>query len=222
MISSMRINQFQKLLQKHHALAYIKSFLQNKKNPLNSSYIVLFSLHKSNRLRMKSNLNERFIGCPVIMTNFLCVEFKSFCACCWYLFLINAEKVFVTLSFISSHFYNTNHIQNTIIFFLEVWLPSAHTAAKRWSPSLQDDAAPRRWKRRQIDETRPGASPWSNRLSCCLYVLQALGNPTTPVYARYSSLGLNWGSSSWQFWDSSQRTTSLTLGPYKLTEFFLE
>lgn len=66
---------------------------------------------------MKSNLNERFIGCPVIMTNFLCVEFKSFCACCWYLFLIDAENVFVTLSFISSHFYNTNHIQNTIIFF---------------------------------------------------------------------------------------------------------
>lgn len=109
-----------------------------------------------------------------------------------------------------------------LFFFLEVWLPSAHTAAKRWSPSLQDDAAPRRWKRRQIDETRPGASPWSNRLSCCLYVLQALGNPTTPVYARYSSLGLNWGSSSWQFWDSSKRTTSLTLGPHKLTEFFLE
>lgn len=58
-ISSIRVNKFQKLLQKHHALAYIKSFLQNKKNPLNSSYIVLFSLHKSNRLRMKSNLNER-------------------------------------------------------------------------------------------------------------------------------------------------------------------
>lgn len=115
-ISSMRINKFQKLLQKHHALAYNKSVLQNKKT-LNSSYIVLFSLHKSNRLRMKSNLNERFIGCPVIMTNFLCVEFKSFCACCWYLFLINAENVFVTLSFISSHFYNTNHIQNTIIIF---------------------------------------------------------------------------------------------------------
>lgn len=170
---------------------------------------------------MKSNLNERFIGCPVIMTNFLCVEFKSFCACCWYLFLIDAENGFVTLSFISSHFYNTNHIQNTNIFF-EVWRPSAHTAAKPWYPSLQDDGAPRRWKRRQMDETRLGASPWSNRLSFCLYVQQALGNPTTPVYARYSSLGLNWGSSSWQFWDSSQRTTSLTLGPHKLTEFVLE
>lgn len=166
---------------------------------------------------MKSYLNERFIGCPVIMTNFLCVEFKSFCACCWYLLLIDAENVFVTLSFISSHFYNTNHIQNTIIIVFEVWLPSAHTAAKRWFPSLQDDAAQRRWKRRQIDETRLGASPWSNRLSPCLYVLQALGNPTTPVCARYSSLGLNWGSSSWQFWDSSQRTTSLTLGPRSLS-----
>lgn len=30
-ISSIRVNKFQKLLQKHHALAYIKSFLQNKK-----------------------------------------------------------------------------------------------------------------------------------------------------------------------------------------------
>lgn len=134
---------------------------------------------------MKSNLNERFIGCPVIMINFLCVEFKSFCACCWYLFLIDAENVFVTMSFISSHFYNTNHIQNTIF-----WLPSAHTAGKRRSPSLQDDASPRRWKRRQIDETRPGPSPWSNRLSFCLYVLQALGNPTTPVYGRYSEVDL--------------------------------